>query len=381
MDSSRYLPHPFGKISWDRLGNWDYPYFLPEFIPRKLNLDEATYQELTIAERELGRLSGATSNAKDFDLLTGAYSLIESLNSSQIEGTQSTLDEVMSNEIPLEEIQSLDLREVMNYRSALELGQSMLRELPLTQRLFLALQKELLSGVRGQERAPGEIRQSPVWVGTGNGPAEARFIPPLPHHIGDLLADWEKFVNEPNQELVLWLALSHYQFETIHPLLDGNGRIGRILIELQLVNQGILPRPALGISSYFERHRAEYYQRLQAVRETGDIGNWIGFFARAVADRARASRLMLLDFGQLREKYLEILPRPELVDALLQYPITTVSRVQKLLGVSQPTAASYLDRARQLGLVELVGTSGRGAKQTFVATEAWAILQAHQSEN
>ena len=379
MDASNYLPNPHGRVAWDRLGSWDHPYYLPEPIPRTPELDDDTFLAVLVAERELGMLSGSSTNAQDFELLTGTYAILEALASSKIEGTQSTLDQVISNEIARADLQNLDLKEVVNYQAALLLGQELLQDLPVTQRLFLAVQKELLTGVRGQEKTPGELRQSPVWVGQGVGPAEASFIPPLPHHIPELLTDWEHYVNEPTKQVVLWLALSHYQFETIHPLLDGNGRVGRMLIELQLVAQGILPRPALGISSYFQQHRTEYYLRLQDVRERGALNEWISFFANAITERARASRHMLLNYRALRVEFLTKLQQPALVDALLRSPLPTVSRIMTELQVSQPTASKYLAKAEAAGVIEPLRRSGRGGKQQWVVTKAWAILQADQN--
>jgi Fic family protein len=379
MKPDQYQVTPFGRVAWDRLGSWDYPYFLPAPIVDYLELDLATLEIVTSAERELGRLSGAVTSAKDFELLSGTGSLIESLASSQIEGTQSTLDEVLSNEIPMSEIQSPDLREVFNHQSANELGLGLLRELPLSQRLFLRLQKELLSDVRGAERTPGEIRRSPVWVG-GSGPENSTYIPPLPHHLPELLADWEKFVNSAPKQLVVWLALSHYQFETIHPLLDGNGRVGRILIELQLVQSGLLPRPALGISGYFERNRTEYYQRLQAVRESGEMMNWISFFANGVYEQARRSRELLVKLVALKEEYLGLLPeRSELVVTLIKNPLPTVTRIMTELSVSQPTASKYLALATNAGITKSLGKSGRGNKERWVVTKTWLAIQAHQN--
>lgn len=379
MEANVYSPNPFGRVAWDRLGNWDYPYFLPNDIPKSLDLSDETQLEVLIAERELGMLSGSATTSQDFDLLTGTFALLEALSSSRIEGTQSTLNEVLSNEIPRVELESVDLREIFNYQAALETGMYLLRDLPITQRLFLAVQKELLAGVRGQEKSPGTLRNSPVWVGQGQGPADASYIPPLQHHIPDLLSDWEHYVNDAPKQVVSYLALSHYQFETIHPLLDGNGRVGRILIELQLVAQGLLPRPALGISNYFEKHKTEYYQRLQAVRERGEIDQWIRFFAIGVSQKARAARALLSDYRTLRAEFAQVLGNREFADALIKNPLPTVTKIMSELGVSQPTAAKLLAKAQELGLAESLGKSGRGNKQRWVVTKLWTSLQAHQS--
>jgi Fic family protein len=201
MQTERYQDNPFGGLSWDRLGNWDYPFFMPALMPKTLDLEPATSELLMAAEAALGRLSGGAIRASDFDLLSSAVAILESLSSSKIEGTRSTLDEVLSNEVDPSSIRDEDLREVFNYLAAAEHGQKLLATLPISQRLFLQVQQILLAGVRGEEKTPGELRRSPVWVGSGVGPAEAEFIPPLPHLIPELLADWERFVNQGDQSV------------------------------------------------------------------------------------------------------------------------------------------------------------------------------------
>lgn len=376
MQTERYQENPFGGLKWDRLSAWDYPFFMPALLPRTLELQPETNVLLMAAEAALGKLSGGAIRASDFDLLSSAVAILESLSSSKIEGTRSTLDEVLSNEVVPSDIRDQDLREVFNYLAAAEHGQELLATLPISQRLFLQVQQILLSGVRGEEKTPGELRRSPVWVGSGVGPAQAEFIPPLPHLIPELLADWERFVNEGDQGGVLWLALSHYQFETIHPLLDGNGRVGRILIELMLVNRGILPKVALGLSRYFDKYKPEYYQKLQGVRERGEIDAWVQFFAKAVIEQAGFSYQLLVSLVALKKRYVTLVGE-ELAVALIRNPRVSVNQLKVALGVSQPTAASYLRKAEKLGIAESLGKSGKGNKERWVITEVWNLIQAH----
>lgn len=328
-----------------------------------------------VAESALGRLSGGAIRAADFELLSSAIAIVESLNSSRVEGTQSTLDEVIAVEVSRDELRDEDLREVYNYLAAAERGRELLRELPISQRLFLDVQRVLLEGARGEEKTPGELRRSPVWVGKGQGPADAEYIPPLPHLLPELLSDWEHFVNESELPNVVWLALAHYQFETIHPLLDGNGRVGRILIELMLISRGLLPRVALGISGYIEANRSDYYRHLQGVREQGEIDGWIEFFATAVAVQATGSFELLKKLTHLRESFSKLLGDFALADCLIKNPKPTVAKVMQELGVSQPTASSYLRKAERLGIAKSLGQNGKGRKERWEITEVWCLIQ------
>lgn len=247
---------------------------------------------LAEAAHALGRLDGFAQLIQDPELLLGPSMIQEALSSSRIEGTQASLSDVLSAESESEPIRDENLREVDNYLSAIKQGVTLLERLPLTQRFFCALHETLLTGVRGEEKHPGEVRRSPVWIGSPSGrPESAKFIPPHQDHLGELLGDWEKFVNEPttSMQVLVKCALMHYQFETIHPFLDGNGRIGRLLIGFMLIREGVLPAPILHISGFFETHRDEYYSSLEAVRETGAMEEWVLFFAEAVRVQAQVT--------------------------------------------------------------------------------------------
>lgn len=259
----------------------------------------------------------------------------------------------------------------------------MVRELPITQRLILQLHKTLLSGTRGQQKLPGEFRGTPVWVGSPtDSPDTATYVPPLPSDLPDLIKDWEEFVNTPNDlPALIRCGLMHYQFETIHPFLDGNGRIGRLLINLMLLEEGRLGTPLLYLSGYLEQNRREYYQRLQEVRERGSIQEWLQFFLTAVrrsADDAVARAERLVD---VRERYLAEAGKarsnlPAVVELIFSNPFMTVARLQKKTGLTPQGARNVIKDAAGRGWLHEIGTIGRGGRMYWVATELYEIIDA-----
>lgn len=254
----------------------------------------------------MGHLQGLGMVITDPSLLIGPYLRREALASSRIEGTQASLSELFQSEVDATTSDD-DTDEVRRYLEATELAYTLATSLPITQRLVLEVHEVLLRGVRGEEKNPGELRTSPVWVGSaGATPESAAFVPPLPEHLPDLMRDWEYFVNEDGTQLpaLIQAALMHYQFETIHPFLDGNGRIGRLLINLLLMERGRLPMPLLYLSSYFEAYRQTYHDRLQAVREAGDIDGWLLFFLQAVTSQATDAVARPRALVGIRESYL-----------------------------------------------------------------------------
>ena len=213
------------------------------------------------------------------------YVTREALASSRIEGTQASLSEVFQAVASGGSPPDSNVREVENYIQAMETGLRLLETLPISNRVLRTIHETLLQDVRGRERRPGEFRDTPVWIGSPTDtPENATYVPPLAPEMHEALADWERFANEaPRMPMLVRCALLHYQFETIHPFLDGNGRLGRLLIVFFLMRHGRLPAPLLYLSSYLEDHRPEYYERLQAVRERGKLQEWIQFFLTAVA--------------------------------------------------------------------------------------------------
>lgn len=382
MEPAAFTSDRFGGLQTRPLSSWTHPYFMPARLPRELPLPPSVGLAVSRADISLGRLSGLGQLVQDPELLLGPSMAQEALSSSRIEGTQASLSDVLSAESGGAPIVDENLREVDNYLRAAREGNALLGSLPVTQRLFCATHATLMSDVRGEEKAPGELRRSPVWIGSPNAsPESARFIPPHQDHIPELLADWESFVNEDSGTVpvVVKCALMHYQFETIHPFLDGNGRIGRLLIGLMLVNDGVLPAPILHISGFFERHRVEYYERLQAVRERGEIEEWIRFFADGVTEQATesASRITLL--VQTRERYRAEVRADRsalagLVDVIFRNPVVTVGSVQRALDVSQPTASTVLRKAQERGWLVSMGRWGQGGKERWLAREIWDVV-------
>jgi Fic family protein len=385
MDPTNYQAPAFGR-AYRRPGDrWAFWYFEPTQIPRDLTLDPATINALSKADAALGYLQGLGQLIRDPQLVIGPYITREAVASSRIEGTQTSLAEVLQSDAAAQETKttSADIAEVNAYIAATYLGLELIKTLPVTQRLMLDVHRQLLTGVRGRDWLPGEFRRSPVWVGSPtDSPDTAIFVPPLPEQLGDLLTDWEKFVNEPEGlPVLIRCALMHYQFETIHPFLDGNGRIGRLLIGLQLHREGRLTTPLLYLSGYLETHRLEYYERLQAVRERGEIQQWLQFFLTAVARQAedgvsRANKLV-----QLRETYVNNAMRArsrvgELVALLFANPFVTVKRVEVALKITNQGARKLIQEAETRGWLEQFAVMGRGGRQYWIARTVFDIIEA-----
>jgi Fic family protein len=352
-------------------------------LPREIDLTSQTVVLLSEADAALGVLNGLGRLIREPELLVGPYLTREAVSSSRIEGTQASLSDVLKSEASEAPTGSEDIAEVERYIQAAHHGYRALKDLPITLRLIKEAHAILLAGVRGQEKLPGEIRRTPVWIGsTNDSPETATFVPPIPAELADALTDWEDFVNAPSRmPALVRCALMHYQFETIHPFLDGNGRIGRLLINLLLLEEGRLTRPLLYLSGYLESHRSEYYDRLQAVRERGEIEPWIQFFLAAVRNQAddavtRASALV-----ELREKYLEEASKKRsnlsgLVPMLFANPYVTVSRVERALHLTNAGARNLVRDAEGRGWLQEIGTSGRGGKTFWLAEEIFKIIEA-----
>ncbi len=383
MDPSQYTSREFGEPAREPGKNWAFWYFKPHTIPRALPLDPATVKALSEADASLGRLQGLGTLIREPELLLGPYLTQEAVASSRIEGTQASLSDVLQAEASGAPSSSEDIAEVERYIEATRQGYTLVKDLPLTQRLILQLHKTLLSGVRGQEKLPGEFRRSPVWVGSPtDSPDTALFVPPLPDDLPDLIKDWEVFVNEPDlQPTLIRCGLMHYQFETIHPFLDGNGRIGRLLVNLMLMEEGRLATPLLYMSGYLEMHRREYYARLQDVREQGSIQEWLQFFLTAVrksADDAvqRAEKLVTLRERYLLEASGSRSNLPALVEMIFTNPFLTVRRVEIRTGLTNQGARNLIKDAAKRGWVNEVGAIGRGGRMYWVASDLYAIIDA-----
>jgi len=329
---------------------------------------------LSDADRALGRLDGVASVLPNPNLFVAMYVRHEAVLSSQIEGTQSTLEDVLTYEIEGGRRVAGDVEEVVNYVRAMNHGLSRLSELPICLRLLKEIHAELLRGVRGGQRDPGEFRTTQNWIGAeGCGVEGATFVPPPPKIMQDALADLERFLNERDAlPVLIQCGLAHAQFETIHPFLDGNGRIGRLLITLLLCERGVLSRPLLYLSVYLKAHRSQYYDRLQAVRVDGDWEGWMRFFLRGVVEVSRSATNTARDILELRERHRDLLTQEvgpqgsRLLDYLFEQPILSVRMAERYLGCAYVTANKAIGRLEELGVLREITGQKRDRRYHYV---------------
>jgi Fic family protein len=341
------------------------------FIPARLPPDPPVVLDgellilLSQADISLGRLDGVVRVIPDPDFFVGMYVRREAVLSSQIEGTQSTLEDLLEVELePDIRGRHGDVSDIVNYIAAMNHGLSRLKELPLSLRLIREIHAELLRDGRGSHATPGEFRRTQNWIGPkGASLKQATFVPPPVPEMSEALSDFEKYLHSDQQNALLIRAgLAHAQFETIHPFLDGNGRVGRLLITFLLVHEGALRAPLLYLSYYFKLHRAEYYDRLMAVRLTGDWEGWLRFFLRGVAETAEQATDTAERIFELREQNRSLVlgdtgPNGlRLLSMLFNRPLINVNAVGRDLDVSFPTANRLVARFEELGLLrELTG--------------------------
>lgn len=339
--------------------------FVPHALPpTKPVLAPESYTETNrAAELTLARLSGVAGLVPSVDWLLYSAIRKEALLTSQIEGTQATLDDLFDEEAGLAVSNTDDVEEVTNYLRAFRLVQAQLRDptgLPLSVRLLCDAHRLLLDGVRGNGKQPGELRRSQNWIG-GTRPGNAVFVPPPPEQVPQLLADLEHFIHDESQPLppLVKVALIHQQFETIHPFLDGNGRIGRLLIAALLEHWGLLPEPLMYLSGYLKQHQAEYYRRLSNVRLEGDWEGWVAFFLEGVAVAVQeAERNIVAIATLLATDRRVLLAEPKagpyayrLFEMLPMMPRFTIDQVRQKLATSFPTATAAVNVLEGLGVV------------------------------
>lgn len=349
-----------------------YRAFIPEPLPPDppLAVDGPMLGLLAAAAESVGRLDGAAHTLPNPELFVAMYVRREAVLSSQIEGTQSTLDDVLAYELD-EGIPDLprDVEEVFNYVRAMNYGLNRLQTLPLSLRLIREIHSELLSSGRGAERMPGEFRTSQNWIGPqGVGLSQASFVPPPPDAMTTALGDLEKYLHNGSYPVWIDAALAHAQFETIHPFLDGNGRVGRLLVTFLLVHREVLGQPLLYLSYFLKRHRAEYYDRLMAVREDGDWEGWVRFFLRGIAETATEATSTAKAIVALRDRHRELMVDTgangmRLLDILYRQPLITIKAATAGVHVSTPTAAGLIDSFQRAGLLEEI--TGKKRNRVF----------------
>lgn len=358
-----------------------YRAFYPHPLPPALDWDASLIGKLSRADHILGRLSGEARRLPNPHVFIRPFVKREAVFSSRIEGTQATLGELLAAEAGARVERSPDdLREVSNYVVALEHGLRRLEEIPISLRLVKEMHFHLMSGVRGDHAIPGEFRRSQNWIGTpGCTLAEASYVPPPPDNLMDCLSDWERFLHESELPLLIVCALMHYQFEAIHPFLDGNGRLGRLLITLLLCERKALPGPFLYLSAFFEATRRDYYEALQAVTEQGDWGRWLHYFLNGIIRQSedalsRAERInhAILE-GQQRVAGRSPAAAYQLVGLLAGNPYLTARNAQEMLGVAFNTANKAIALLESTGMVEQFGDAQRG--RVYVAKSLLSILE------
>lgn len=355
-----------------------YRAFIPATLPPNppLEIDNELLTLLSKADRAVGRLDGSTESLPNPDLFVFMYVRKEAVLSSQIEGTQASLMDVLEFESEALQLDHPhDVKEVVNYVEAMNYGLDRLHQLPLSLRLLCEIHDRLLTGVRGAERARGEFRKSQNWIGPpGCTLTDAAFVPPPPPEMTEALGNLETFLHstEPPIPYLLKAGLAHCQFETIHPFLDGNGRTGRLLITFLLCERKVLQRPLLYLSHYFKKHRAEYYDRLQAVRENGDWEGWLKFFLRGVYEVAQEATATAKQIVGLRENHREIVAQElkratanawKLLEALYHRPIVSVKNVCSITGLSFANANDLIRQFSKLGILH--ETTGNKRNRVF----------------
>jgi Fic family protein len=381
MKSSDFTEHRFGHLVATIAGQMA---FVPDNLPPRVQWTPELVTVLSDANQAIGQLQGVGFQLPNPSLLITPFIRREAEMSSRIEGTQASIEQLYLFEVEERRIESKvpDVREVYNYTRALEYGLKRSQELPVCLRMICELHEILLKDVRGQQRAPGQFRKVQNWIGTQRCPIEqARYVPPPLEQMTAALDAFEKFINSPleNLPVLVWLAMVHYQFEAIHPFIDGNGRIGRLLITLLLCVKKVLDKPLLYISGYFERNRQQYYDRLLEVSTHGRWTEWIFFFLRGVIEQSKDAferARQLMDLQQKFRKRVHSAKRSalqiRLIDLLIERPVITIRYVSKYFDVTYTTAKNNISKLVKVGI--LTEATGARRNRVYIAREVLKII-------
>jgi len=358
-------------------GDLAYKSFVPAKLPPSppINLTEGIVDLLVKASSGIAKLEGVSSHIPSAKLPVSMYVRKEALMSSQIEGTQATLEDIFDPSIAKNA--NLDAMDVVNYVKATEYAIERLETLPLCSRLIKETHSVLMEGVRGEENSPGEFRRSQNWIGAqGSTIRSARYIPPTPEDMEDAMADLEKYINgDDSLNPLIQAALIHYQFETIHPFLDGNGRIGRLLVTLFLMERKVMSAPVLYISYFLKKNRAEYYDRMGEVRENGDYEQWVRFFLEAMAESAEDALKTIGELSSLHDANMAKMGKfgrqgasaKLILSYVEEHPIITIKKAAEDLGLAFNTASSAVMRLVGEGILEKTSNKSRNRAFSYKA--------------
>ncbi|MFG3693807.1 Fic family protein [Stutzerimonas stutzeri] len=376
------------QVEQFRSGQWLQQYQYKSFSPTPINcewqwLDPQLNTLLERASRALAELNALSLMVPDVDLFIRMHIAKEANTSSRIEGTQTQMDEALMRKEQVAPEKRDDWQEVQNYIEAINTAVADLQQLPLSIRVLKQTHMVLMQGVRGDHKMPGEFRTSQNWIG-GSNLNNAVFVPPHPQEVPELMGDLEKFWHNEQVQVpdLIRIALSHYQFETIHPFLDGNGRIGRLLITLYLVDKGLLHKPALYLSDFFERNRGAYYDALTVVRSSNDLLHWLRFFLTAVVETATSSKNTFMAIMALRHdvehQILTLGKRAENAKKLLlhlyQRPMVSIGEVAQMLGLTHQSATALVKQLESLNV--LVETTGYGRNRLYLFKRYFDLFMA-----
>ncbi|KYC54257.1 MAG: Fic/DOC family protein [Candidatus Methanofastidiosum methylothiophilum] len=382
MEAENYK-NAFGKVvQVDGVNGDQYNVFIPNPLPPNIEFDEELVLILSRAEEKLGKLSGVCLTLPSPNLLIIPYLRKEAIMSTRIEGTRISMQEVLLSEAKEREEKTKDAQEVVNYINTVNYALTKIEKSPINVELIKEMHKVLMEGVRGDEKAPGEFREVQNWIGSElSKVSDANFVPPNPEAVPKLMEDLIEYLNtEHNVPVLVRCALMHYQFETIHPFCDGNGRIGRSLITVYLCKKKKIIKPLLYISEFFEKHRLEYNELLLKTGQTGKFEGWIKFFLKAVEVQSEDASVRAHKLLYLRESYRKRVQREaqssdilNIIDYLFSNPFITVKRAQHILDVTYPTGKKYVEKLVEYEILKETNRLQR--EKTFVAYEIYEIIK------